>query len=153
MKYIFFSIFFFLTIALIVVYIRISSVEIKEKPEMVKNEKITEEINSVIKVLATTNVVKGFPAKELYLRVDLSYIPKTRILYQTILNKLNKYKLFGIEQILKLNNIRYSIIKSKNDLKLFINFDKKEQAEKIMKIFKSYNFNVKLKKLKITEIN
>jgi len=153
MKYIFFSIFFFLTIALIVVYIRISSVEIKEKPEMVKNEKITEEINSVIKVLATTNVVKGFPAKELYLRVDLNYIPKTRILYQTILNKLNKYKLFGIEQILKLNNIRYSIIKSKNDLKLFINFDKKEQAEKIMKIFKSYNFNVKLKKLKITEIN
>jgi len=153
MKYIFFSIFFFLTIILIIVYIRISSVEIKEKPEMVKNEKITERVNSVIKVLATTNVVKGFPAKELYLRVDLNYVPKTRVLYQTILNKLNKYKLFGIEQILKLNNIRYSIIKSKNDLKLFINFDKKEQAEKIVKMFKNYNFNVKLKKLKITEIN
>ena len=72
--------------------------EIKEKPEMVKNEKITERVNSVIKVLATTNVVKGFPAKELYLRVDLNYVPKTRVLYQTILNKLNKYKLFGIDE-------------------------------------------------------
>jgi len=151
MKYFFFSIFFFFIVALIIVYVNISSPDVKRQSELIKKEEIREEVNSVIKALATTDTIRGFPAKELYLRVDLNYIPKTKILYQTILNNLDKYKLFGIEQILKLNNIRYSIIKSENNLKLFINFDKKRQAIKIMKIFKSYNFNVKLKKLKMID--
>jgi hypothetical protein len=83
----------------------------------------------------------------LYLKVDLSYVSRTTILYQTIINKLNKYQIFGIEQILDLNHIKYSIIKSKNDLQLFINFDKKAQAVKIQKLFDKYGFNVKLKRV------
>ena len=103
----------------------------------------------VIKVLADSKVKVVFPAKELYLKMDLNYVPKTTILYQTIINNLDKYKVFGIEQILELNKIRYSIIKSKNDLKLFINFDKKNQAIRIKRLFKNYNFNVQLKEVKI----
>jgi hypothetical protein len=34
-------------------------------------------------------------------------------------------------------------------LKLFINFAKKREAEKVQKLFKNYNFNVTLKEVKI----
>jgi hypothetical protein len=151
MKYFFFTIFFLFLLSLIIVYLNISLPYEKQPQQIIKREEIKEDVNSVLKALANSDTIEGFPAKELYLRVDLNYVPKTKILYQTILNRLDKYKLFGVEQILKLNNIKYSIIKSENDLKLFINFDKKGQAEKIMNIFKSYNLNVKLKKLKITD--
>jgi len=149
MKYFFFSIFFIVAGVFIIVYIKILNYNIDNseiKPKIVKE---TKEENSIIKALSLNEKKIILPAKELYLRIDLNYKPKIVILYQTVLNKLNKYTLFGIEQILKLNNIRYSIIKSKNDLKLFINFDKKSQANKIIELFKSYNFNVKLKEIKL----
>jgi hypothetical protein len=149
MKYFFFSVFFIVALGLVIVYIKISNYDIKSsetKPKIIKEQK---EQNSIIKALNLNEKKIILPAKELYLRIDLNYSPEIVILYQTILNNLNKYTLFGIEQILKLNNIRYSIIKSKNDLKLFINFDKKSQANRIIKLFKSYNFNVKLKEIKI----
>jgi len=147
MKYFFFSIFFIVLISFIVVYIKISNVNINQQkiPEKQKIEKI--ETNPILKVLADTKIENIFPAKELYLKVNLDYIPKTKILYQTIINKLNKYQIFGIEQILELNNIRYSIIKSENNLKLFVNFDKKSDAIKIQNLFKNYGFNVKLKRV------
>ena len=149
MRYFFFFFFFILTIGLVVVYINISSVDIKPKKEIKIVQKTKKEENNIIRLLAKANKEDIFPAKELFLKVNLDKIPKTTILYQTIINNLNKYQLFGIEQILELNNIRYSIIKSKNDLKLFINFDKKSQANKIQKLFRNYNFNVKLKEVKI----
>jgi hypothetical protein len=149
MKYFFFSVFFIVLISLVIVYIKISNFSINEsetKPKIIKEKK---EKSSIIKALNLNEKKIILPAKELYLRTDLNYSPKIVILYQTILNNLNKYTLFGIEQILRLNNIRYSIIKSKNDLKLFINFDKKSQAKRIIELFRSYNFNVKLKEIKI----
>jgi len=147
MKYIFFSIFFLIFMGLIITYINISSVNIKEKKEVSKPKIIKQEEENIVKLLANTKIKNIFPAKELYLKIDLTYIPKPKILYRVVFNKLNKYKLFGIEQILDLNNIKYSIIKSQNDLKLFINFDKKSQAIKIEQLFKNYNFNVKLQKV------
>jgi len=147
MKYFLFSIFFLIFTGLIIVYINISSVNIKEKKEpLLKKVEKKEEI-TIVKLLANAKIKTIFPAKELYIKIDLNYIPKPKILYQTIIRKLDKYKLFGIEQILELNNIKYSIIKSENDLKLFINFDKKSQARKIKNLFKNYNFNVELKKV------
>jgi len=136
---------------LIVVYIKVTNFHVNnvEKPPVIKKEQ--KEENSIIKALSLNGKRVILPAEELYLRVDLNYKPKTVILYQTVLNKLNKYTLFGIEQILKLNDIKYSIIKSKNDLKLFINFDKKSQAEKILRLFRSYNFDVKLKEIKLSK--
>jgi len=150
MKYFFFSVFFVLLGVLIVTYLKISNFDInnsvKERPKITKEQK---EENSIIKALSFNTKKITLPAKELYLRIDLNYKPKIVILYQAVLNNLNKYALFGIEQILKLNNIKYSIIKSKNNLKLFINFDKKNQANRIIKLFKSYNFDVRLKKIKL----
>jgi len=151
MKYFFFSVFFVLVVILIITYLKISNFNknnnIIEKPKITKEQK---EENSIIKVLINTKKIT-LPARELYLRIDLNYKPKIVILYQAVLNNLNKYALFGIEQILKLNNIKYSIIKSKNNLKLFINFDKKNQANRIIRLFKSYNFDVKLKKIKLEQ--
>jgi len=149
MRYFFFFLFLILFFSLFLVYLNISDIDIKNNVTIPKEEVKKVEKQTVIELLANSDVKNLFPAKELYLRVDLNYIPKTKILYQTIINKLDKYKLFGIEQILRLNNVRYSIIKSKNDLKLFINFDKKSQAVKIKRLFKNYNFNVQLKELKI----
>jgi hypothetical protein len=149
MKYFFFSVFFIVALILIIVYIKISNYNINNTQKGPKIVKETKEKNSIIKVLNLDEKKIILPAKELYLRIDLNYNPKIVILYQTILNNLNKYTLFGIEQVLKLNNIKYSVIKSQNDLKLFINFDKKSQANRIIELFKSYNFNVKLKKIKI----
>ena len=148
MKYIFFSIFFLIFTALIITYINISSVNIKEKKEVFPETIEKKEENSIVKLLANSKIKNIFPAKELYLKIDLNYIPKPKILYQVIIDKLDKYKIFGIEQILDLNYVKYSIIKTQNDLQLFINFDKKSQANKIKKIFKSYNFDIKLKKVK-----
>jgi len=149
MKYFLFSVFFLILVVLFVVYINISSINIEENLDKAPVLVEKKEEKTIIKLLANTEVKEVFPAKELYLKVDLNYIPKTKILYQTIINDLDKYKLFGIEQVLSLNNIKYSIINSKNNLKLFINFDKKEQAKKIQTLFKSYDFKVKLKKVKI----
>jgi hypothetical protein len=147
MKYLLFSIFFIIFTGLIVVYINISNVNIKEKKEIPPKTVEKKEETTIVKLLATSKIKTIFPAKELYVKIDLNYIPKPKILYQTIIKNLDKYKLFGIEQILELNNIKYSIIKSKNDLKLFINFDKKSQARKIKKLFKNYDFNVELKEV------
>jgi hypothetical protein len=149
MRYLFFSLFFILLFSLIIVYIRISNISFKENRVVKQSKEVEKERIDVIKVLADSKVKVVFPAKELYLKMDLNYVPKTTILYQTIINNLDKYKVFGIEQILELNKIRYSIIKSKNDLKLFINFDKKNQAIRIKRLFKNYNFNVQLKEVKI----
>jgi len=149
MKYFFFSIFFLILVVLIIVYMNISSVEIEKTQNIVEKNTELKEEKSIVKLLAENKIKTIFPAKELYLKIDLNYIPKTKYLYQTIIDKLDKYQIFGIEQVLTLNNIRYSIIKTKKSLKLFINFDKKSEALKIKKLFKNYNFDVKLQEVKI----
>jgi len=147
MKYLFFSIFFLIFTGLIITYIKISNVNIKEKKEHVLHKTEKKEEISIIKLLANAKVKNLFPAKELYLKIDLKKKIKTKNLYKIIIKNLDKYKLFGVEQILELNNIKYSIIKSENNLKLFINFDKKSQAIQIQNLFRSYNLNVELQKL------
>jgi len=151
MKYFFFSIFFLIFVSFIFVYINISSnndIYISENKKNINNIVKNESILEKLSILKKKN---RLPAKELYLRVNLNYRPKIKILYQAIIEKLSKYSLFGIEQILMLNNINYSILKTKNNLKLFINFDRKSQAQKIINIFNSYNFNIKLKRIKIEQ--
>jgi len=147
MKYFFFSVFLLIFFTLSIIYIRISSVSIQNnKREFEKLEKLEKKV-TILELLAKKESNYLFPAKELFLKVSLNKKIVIRILYRTIINKLNKYQIFGIEQILTLNNIKYSIIKSKNDLQLFINFDKKSQAIKIQKLFNLYGFKVKLKKV------
>ena len=128
---------------------RVSEVELPNKTtHILKKEAKTEQKN--ILVLLSKNIdIKTFPAQELYMKIDLNKIPVIKILYRVVFEKLNKYQFFGVRQILELNNIKYSFVKSKNDLKLFINFDKKSQAVKIKRFFKDYNLNVRLKRIQI----
>jgi len=132
-----------------VTYYLVSDIDFKAEKESSPTNKIEKKRKDIIKLLADSKKIDRFPAKELYFKVDLNYIPKTRILYQMVLNTLDRYQLFGVEQILKLNNLNYSIIRSENNLKLFINFAKKREAEKVQKLFEDYNFNVTLKEVKI----
>jgi len=149
MKYFLFLFFVIIFVVLSVVYVRVSEVELPNKTtHILKKEAKTEQKN--ILVLLSKNIdIKTFPAQELYMKIDLNKIPVIKILYRVVFEKLNKYQFFGVRQILELNNIKYSFVKSKNDLKLFINFDKKSQANKIIELFKSYNFNVRLKEIKL----
>jgi len=147
MKYIFFSIFLLLFIILVIIYINISSVEfVAQEDNQEINIKKSKEI-TILELLAKREYNNLFPAKELYLKVNFTKKINTKILYKTIINNLNRYQIFGIEQILNLQKIKYSIIKSKNDLQLFINFDKKSQAIKIQKLFNDYGFKVTLEKV------
>ncbi len=149
MKYFLFFVFVIIFVVLSVVYVRVSEVELPNKTtHILKKEAKTEQKN--ILVLLSKNIdIKTFPAQELYMKIDLNKIPVIKILYRVIFEKLNKYQFFGVRQILELNNIKYSFVKSKNDLKLFINFDKKSQAVKIKRFFKDYNLNVRLKRIQI----
>jgi Fe2+ or Zn2+ uptake regulation protein len=150
MKYFLFSVFIILFIGLVVTYINISNFNIGNNIINKKDIKSSEKQINILKLLSTNNKNYNiFPARELYVKINLNSTMKFTILYQAIFNNLNKYTVFGVEQILRLNNIRYSIIKSKKDFKLFINFDKKLQAKKIIDLFKNYKFYVKLKKIKI----
>jgi ribosomal protein L7Ae-like RNA K-turn-binding protein len=149
MKYFLFLFFVIIFVVLSVVYVRVSEVELPNKTtHILKKEAKTEQKN--ILVLLSKNIdIKTFPAQELYMKIDLNKIPVIKILYRVVFEKLNKYQFFGVRQILELNNIKYSFVKSKNDLKLFINFDKKSQAVKIKRFFKDYNLNVRLKRIQI----
>jgi hypothetical protein len=153
MKYFFFSIFLIIVAGLVFFYIQISNFNLNnnETPFTIHKEK--QEKNSIIKALSLNKNRILLPAKELYLKIDFhnGFGSNPSVLYRTLLNNLNEYTLFGVEQILKLNNIKYSIIKSKNDLKLFINFNRKSQADKIINLFKKYNFDVKLQKINLKE--
>jgi hypothetical protein len=149
MRYLFLLLFISIVMGLGVTYYLVSDIDFKAEKEISPTNKIEKKREDIIKLLADSKKIDRFPAKELYFKVDLNYIPKTRILYQMVLNTLDRYQLFGVEQILKLNNLDYSIIRYENNLKLFINFAKKREAEKVQKLFKNYNFNVTLKEVKI----
>ncbi len=130
------------------VYFKISfmSVQSTHKETPLTKNSIKEE--KILKVLSSaTKAEDELPTTVLYYSVNLNFSIPVNIVYKTIINNLNKYQLFGIEQILKLNKIRYSIIKSTNGKKLFMNFATKNDADRIVSLMKRYNINIKMKKI------
>jgi len=131
-----------IVISLIVTYAKISKPEI-EKIEVKKEE----EAKSVLKEEKIINFSFNklfFPARELNIRIDFEK-GKRVILYKVVLDG-DRFALFNIKTILNQENISYSLIESKKT-EIYIVFKSLKEAEKVLKIFKEYNFDIKVQKI------
>jgi len=126
---------------LILTYIKIS------KPFFPKEEKkeiVKKETKEKFKVLDFKYY--PLPARVLYEKIDFRQI-KAIILYKLTIKNRDKFAIFNIVEVLRNNNISYSMIKEKNT-QIYVVFRSLKEAEKILNIFKYYNFPVKLQKIK-----
>ncbi|GAB6073531.1 hypothetical protein [Nautilia lithotrophica] len=86
-----------------------------------------------------------FPARELFMKIDFKEY-KNIILYKVVINANDEYAIFNIKAILENEGIAYSMLEKKKT-EIFILFKSLQQAEKIIKLFKSYNFKIKIEKI------
>jgi len=129
-------------VSLIVTYVKISTPEI-EKVEQKKEEKV----KSLLKEEKIINFSFNkffFPARELNIKIDFEK-GKRVILYKVTLDG-DRFALFNIKTILNQENISYSLIESKKT-EIYIVFKSLKEAEKVLKIFKEYNFDIKVQKI------
>lgn len=132
----------FLTILILgVVYVKIST----PKPVLVE-EKSEIEPKKKLKKLKSP-VVYNFPARVLYMRIDFRNF-RNVILYRVVLNVKDRFELFNLKALLNNFDIVYSLVEEKKKIKVYILFKSLAEAEKILNLFKEYNFNVKLQKIK-----
>ena len=129
-------------VSLIVTYAKISKPEI-EKIEVKKEEKL-KSITKEEKIINFSFNKVFFPARELNIKIDFEK-GKRVILYKVTL-KGDRFALFNIKTILNQESISYSIIESKKT-EIYIVFSSLKEAEKVLKIFKEYNFDIKLQKI------
>lgn len=128
-------------ISLIVTYVKIS------KPEIENIEVKKEEVKKVLKEEKIINYSFNrffFPARELNIKIDFEKGRRV-ILYKVTLNG-DRFALFNIKAILNQENISYSLIESKKT-EIYIVFRSLKEAEKVLKIFREYNFDIKLQKI------
>ncbi len=114
-------------------------------------EKIQPTKQTITKTEAEGDVLKlsfnsfTFPARELFMKIDFKEY-KNIILYKVTINANDEYAIFNIKAILENENIAYSMLEKKKT-EIFILFKTLQQAERIINIFKSYNFKIKIEKI------
>jgi len=114
-------------------------------------EKIQPTKQTITKTDAEGDVLKlsfnsfTFPARELFMKIDFKEY-KNIILYKVTINANDEYAIFNIKAILENENIAYSMLEKKKT-EIFILFKTLQQAERIINIFKSYNFKIKIEKI------
>ncbi|WP_456470947.1 hypothetical protein [Caminibacter sp.] len=123
------------------VYVKISAPEVEFKP-----------VKEVVKPLKKEISLKkpeiyNFPARILYMKIDFRTY-KNIILYKLALNVNDRYAVFNIKAILDNYGLIYSLLEEKKEIKIYILFKSLAEAEKILNLFKEYNFNVKIEKIK-----
>jgi hypothetical protein len=129
---------------LILTYVKISA------PVFKKFEYSEKEINlSKLKSNDDLKIVsfnyKALPARVLYEKIDFRKF-KTVILYKVTIKNNDKFAIFNIIEILKNKEVAYSMIKQKTT-EIYVIFRNLKEAEDILKLFKFYNFPVKLQKI------
>lgn len=129
-------------VSLIVTYVKISKPEI-ENIEVKKEEKIKKVLKEE-KIIDYSFNKFFFPARELNIKIDFEKGRRV-ILYKVTLNG-DRFALFNIKAILNQENISYSLIESKKT-EIYIVFRSLKEAEKVLKIFREYNFDIKLQKI------
>jgi len=144
MKIVIFILTVIISAILFITYDKISQPEIekiqpaKEKILKPKNE------DNVLKLFFKNNVT--FPAREMFMKIDFREY-KNIILYKVTINANDEYAIFNIKAILENEGIAYSMLEKKKT-EIFILFRSLAQAEKIIKIFKNYKFDIKVEKIK-----
>jgi len=140
MKYVIYSISFFIFLVLILIYVNISkpvfpSPSFKEEKEE-KQELKPFEVNNLY----------NLPARILYMKVDFQQ-SRYRIIYKVVVKGVDKFTIFNLKTILDDFKIHYSLIKTKNT-EIYIFFKNLKEANSVLNLFKEYNFNIKIEKLK-----
>ena len=129
-------------VSLIVTYVKISKPEI-ENIEVKKEEQVKRVLKEE-KIIDYSFNKLFFPARELNIKIDFEKGRRV-ILYKVTLNG-DRFALFNIKAILNQENISYSLIESKKT-EIYIVFRSLKEAEKVLKIFREYNFDIKLQKI------
>jgi len=142
MKIVIFILTIIITAILFVTYDKISQPDI---------EKIQPTEQNITKLKTKGDVLKlsfnsyTFPAREMFMKIDFKEY-KNIILYKVVINANDEYAIFNIKAILENEGIAYSMLEKKKT-QIFILFKSLAQAEKIIKLFKNYNFKIKVEKI------
>jgi len=141
MKYIIYFLSFLLFIGLVFFYLQISKPTENYVNSSIK--KLEKKSKNIFKI--NVNSI-SLPVRILYMKIDFKKY-RYEIIYKVIVENVDKYALFNIKEILNSYKIVYSMIKEKNT-KIYIFFKNLEEANRVLNLFKEYNFNIKIEKLK-----
>ena len=87
-----------------------------------------------------------FPVRVLYMKIDFKKF-KYILIYRVTLKGFDKFGFFNIMALLNNYNIHYSLLERKK-AEIYIFFRSLKEANTILNLFKEYNFNIKIKKIK-----
>ena len=142
MKIIIFILTAVITAILFVTYDKISQPEIEK---IQPTEQNLTKLKSKGDVLNLSFNSLSFPARELFMKIDFKEY-KNIILYKIIIKANDEYAIFNIKAILENENVAYSMLEKKKS-EIFILFKSLAQAQSVINLFKSYNFNIKIEKI------
>jgi len=132
---------FLVVLILGVVYVKIST------PNTFTIKETEEKLIEIKKPEIKTPIIYNFPARVMYMKVDFRNF-KNIILYRVILKVKDRFELFNLKAMLNNNDLVYSMIEEKKGIKVYILFKSLTEAESILNLFKEYNFNVEIQKIK-----
>ena len=134
----------------IVIFIILSLIYIKiSRPDNYRNTIVSKqsEINfSKPFNIKKTNFSYLFPARVLYMKIDFHKF-KYVVIYKVTLRGLDRFAFFNIRTLLNNYNIHYSLLQRKK-AEIYIFFRSLKEANTILNLFKEYNFNIKIQKIK-----
>jgi len=142
MKYLVSFLSFLIFVVLIIIYFKISGPVAIKKQGKNSEKKLSFE---KAEVLIPKNIY-SFPARILYMKVDFKKFTYV-IIYKVIIKNFDKYGLFNIKTILDEYNVSYSLYRGKRE-EIYIFFKNLYEANNVLNLFKEYNFNIKIQKIK-----
>ena len=125
-----------------IIYIKISQPVIFSKKQGKQENKITFMKNEPL--VAENRYF--FPARILFMKIDFKQI-RYVIVYKVMIRNFDKFALFNIKTILDEYNIPYSLYRGKKS-EIYIFFKNLAEANSVLNLFKEYNFNIKIQKIK-----
>ncbi len=142
MKYFLAFLLFLIIGVLVFAYFQITNIEVK--PEIASHRKIKTPSFEKLKKMEFNSF--NLPAREMFSKIDFRNY-KNVILYKLSLKVDDKFTLFNIETLLNRYNIVYSLYEGKK-IEIFMIFKNLEEANRVISLFKEYNFKIKLQKIK-----
>jgi len=142
MKIVIFILTIIISAILFVTYDKISQPEIERFQPTEENLTAVKTKEDVLKMSFNSY---SFPAREMFMKIGFKEY-KNIVLYKVTINANDEYAIFNIKALLENENIAYSMLEKKKT-EIFILFKSLAQAERIIKLFKSYKFNIKIEKI------
>ncbi len=143
MKYLIWFLIFVIFGVLSFIYLKVSSpVIVNFKQTGIEKIYQKNEIKKILK----PDIAYSFPARILYMKIGFKPF-RYEIVYKVTINNADKYAIFNIKTILDNYNVNYSVYNAKKS-EIYIFFKDLTQASLVLNLFKEYNFNIKIQKIK-----